>query len=109
MLYFIGIVISDPSVNEELLYEEFQNSIVSWRNTKNGFCIYYKDKLVEAKDDGTLTPDQLIQLSLTENQLQHLINTLKRVRSDILYNSYPDDLDIKKITIKTTPVFKPKV
>ena len=104
--YFIGIIISESDLNEYELKEEFQTRIVSYRKIGSDYCLYYKDKCLETRE---LTPDNAKKIALTPTEMQSFINNLKRVRSEKIYNSYPDNFGLKKVTLKTKIAIKQKI
>lgn len=89
-LKFIGITIPCQrlQVSESVLREEFQNTVVSWQKINETYIFYYKDRIADSLD----------KITLTENQLQHFLNTLKRVNNQALYNSYCDNFGLHEIS-----------
>jgi len=93
--YFIGLEIVTDTDLYSLLDYEFNNSAVSYRQlSEKSWILYYRDRILEAD---RLTHRNGGKIRLTEAEMQHFINTLKRVRSDLLYNFYPDNLGLQKI------------
>lgn len=100
--FFIGLQIPvSRQISKELLNEEFTDTIISWQVVNGVYCLYYKDKYLISE---ALNPENATELSLTEGETQHLINTLKRVHSDVLYNHYPDDFKLHKLEYKQLAV-----
>jgi hypothetical protein len=106
MLHFIGLTIPADNEIENLLTDEFKDTHVKFTKCNNLFCLYYDNALYNSS---TFKPDDNQKISLTPNQLQHFINTLKRVKSDKLYNSYNDNFGVKHIAVeKEKLVFRSK-
>lgn len=97
-LHFIGVAIPAKEDIDELLNTEFTDSVIHWVKHNSMYCLFYKERSIFT-DTQTLKIDDNQRIALSESQIQHLIGTLKRVRSDKLYSMYPDDFGVKHIGI----------
>lgn len=82
-IYGIKIDKSDCGDISKLLMEEFKNTKLCWELIKNNYYIYLKDK----KNIKHLEKHEIIYLK----------NSLKRVKSDFLYNLYPSKVELISI------------
>lgn len=101
MFFFIGITTN--FADERVLNREFEGTPVSYRKINGKNCLYYKDRILEANQ---INFRNACKVQLQEFEMQQLVNTLKKVRSEELYDSYPDNFGLqrigllKKITVK---------
>jgi len=106
-MHYIGITIDKLAVTEDQLKTAFNDTCVNWKASNQEWCLWYSDCICNDKFDAC-------KVALSNNSLQHFINTLKRVRDDSLYNSYNDNLglhhisDTTKTTVKHRIKIKPK-
>jgi hypothetical protein len=68
---------------EKILNKEFANTKIMWELYNNNYYIYLKDKK-NVKE-------------LEKHEKLYLKNSLKRVKSDFLYNLYPAKLEVHYI------------
>ncbi len=88
-MQFIGITIS-KSIDHSLL-EEFNDGCVSWKLANDSrICLFYKNKCSL----------DLEKVKLKDYEFLRLINTLKKVESEKLYDSYDDNMGYHHIKQK---------
>lgn len=108
-IHFIGITVPASKDTETLLAQEFTDSVVEWIKVGDVYCLFHKGRSFNT-DTLALKITDNCHVALTESETQHLIGTLKRVRSDRLYDMYPDDFGLKHITSgRKTVIMKPRV
>jgi hypothetical protein len=82
-IYGIKLMINNNKQIEKILNKEFANTKIMWELYNNNYYIYLKDKK-NIKE-------------LEKHEKLYLKNSLKRVKSDFLYNLYPAKLEVHYI------------
>jgi|688.fasta_scaffold05376_9 hypothetical protein len=82
-IYGIKLMINNNKQIEKILNKEFANTKIMWELYNNNYYIYLKDKK-NVKE-------------LEKHEKLYLKNSLKRVKSDFLYNLYPAKLEVHYI------------
>ena len=105
MLLFFGDVISKdkPGITTQLLEEQFKQSPIEVRELDTAWGLFYTGRCTQVPDRYSLTVDNRNQIKLEPYQMQQLINNLKRVRSDLIYNSYSDKMGVHCLPEKEQP------
>ena len=91
---FYGVTIPKTDISKMLLDTEFEDSVVTVKEFNDMYCLYYKDRC-KIDNNG--------DYGLDRDEKHHFVNRLERVRSDEVYNSYQDNMQLHTIELKLKP------